>query len=292
MAVDKLQDRIRKLKNPSVIDLNMLPEHIPPHISERDTDFATAYSYCCEQILDGLQNVVPAVRLSMNAMMLYGGFGLQALSNLLRKARELGYYVFLDVPGAYSAIDAQRSADVLLDGANPFCFDALVLSDYIGSDGIRPFCDKLNDSEKDLFVLARTANKSAFELQDLLSGTRLMHMAAADVIGRYADAFLGRYQYSQIGVTGSATASDSLRNLRNGNPNLFLLVDGYDMSGANAKNCSAAFDALGHGAIVCAGTGVTAAWMQSPADAEDYVAQAVEAATRMCKNLTRYITIL
>ena len=32
MSVDKLQERIRKLKNPSVVDFNLLPEHIPPHI--------------------------------------------------------------------------------------------------------------------------------------------------------------------------------------------------------------------------------------------------------------------
>ena len=45
MSVDKLQERIRKGKNPSVIDFNMLPEHIPPHIHERDSYFVSAYEF-------------------------------------------------------------------------------------------------------------------------------------------------------------------------------------------------------------------------------------------------------
>ena len=51
MSVDKLQEKIRKLKNPSVLDFNMLPEHIPPHIREDDNYFASAYEYFCTQLL-------------------------------------------------------------------------------------------------------------------------------------------------------------------------------------------------------------------------------------------------
>jgi hypothetical protein len=73
---------------------------------------------------------------------------------------------------------------------------------------------------------------------------------------------------------------------------LFLLVDGYDLPNANAKNCNLAFDKLGHGAVVCAGTGITAAWNDETNDGVDYVVRAVEAAERMKKNLLRYTTVL
>ena len=32
MSIDLLQERIRKMKNPAVLDFSILPEHIPSHI--------------------------------------------------------------------------------------------------------------------------------------------------------------------------------------------------------------------------------------------------------------------
>jgi microcompartment protein CcmK/EutM len=61
---------------------------------------------------------------------------------------------------------------------------------------------------------------------------------------------------------------------------MFLLVDGSDYSGANAKNCSAAFDKLGHGAVVCAGSSITAAWQEEHSAQVDAVTSAVQAAER------------
>jgi len=78
--------------------------------------------------------------------------------------------------------------------------------------------------------------------------------------------------------------------LRSKYPEMFLLVDGYDYSGANAKNCSFAFDRLGHGAIVCAGSSIIGAWKEETE--ADPLAAAVSAVERMKKNLTRYVTIL
>ena len=90
----------------------------------------------------------------------------------------------------------------------------------------------------------------------------------------------------------SKLPASSLRNLREKYKNLFLLIDGYDYSNSNAKNCSFAFDKLGHGAIACAGRGITVAWDTDTSEGTDYIAQVVEAAERMKKNLLRYITVL
>ena len=90
----------------------------------------------------------------------------------------------------------------------------------------------------------------------------------------------------------SATAADSLRSLRGKYPGVFLLVDGYDYPAANAKNCAAAFDRLGHGAVVCSGSGIVCAWKQQEDGEANYLAHIVAAAERMKKNLTRYVTIL
>lgn len=292
MSIDHLQEKIRKLKNPAVIDFNLLPEHIPPHIQERDTFFVSAYEYYCTQLMEGLKELIPAVRFSLSMMALYGADGMVALEKLLRTAKELGYYVFLDCPDAKTHQDAQRTADLFLSETNPYAFDGLVLSTYIGSDAIRPYCEAMKKTDKDLFVVIRTPNKSAQELQDLLTGSRHVHLAAADVVSRFSETLTGKCGYSRVAAIMAANAPGSLQTLRSKHKAMFILVDGYDYTNANAKNCALAFDRLGYGAIVCAGTSVTAAWQTDVAQERQFVPMAVESVQRMKKNLTRYITIL
>ena len=292
MSIDKLQEKIRKFKNPSVVEFNVLPEHIPPHIPERNTYFPVGYEYFCTELMKGLKTTVPAVRFSLSAMSLYGADGILCLKNLLNTARVLGYYILLDVPDATGPLDAKRNAELLFhEGCAQLEFDGLVTGAYIGSDGLRPYCEKLKDCDKDIFVQVRTGNKSAAELQDLLTGSRLVHIAAADVVNRLAEPLVGRSGYSRVAAVAAASAPDSLKQLRSKYKSLFLLLDGYDYPSANAKNCSFAFDNLGHGAIACAGVSITAAWQNDPAREQEFVELAVEAAERMRKNLTRYVMI-
>lgn len=292
MSVDKLQERIRKLKNPSVVDFNMLPEHIPPHVQERESFFVTAYEYVCTELLQGLKEIVPAVRFSLGMLSLYGADGMVVLQKLLRTAKSLGYYVLLDAPDAFSRQDAVRGANILFGQDSDFAFDGLIVNAYIGSDSLRPYCDHLKETGKDLFAVARTSNKSAPELQDLLTGSRHVHMAAADMINRYSQSLEGRSGYSQVGAVAAASSASCLRNIRAAYKSMFLLLDGYDYPNANAKNCSNAFDKLGHGAAAIAGVSVTAAWQEQAVDELDFVELAAESAQRMKKNLLRYITIL
>ena len=292
MAIDKLQEKIRKMKNPSMVDFSVDRTAIAPHILEQEGSFAGAYERNCMEVMDALKAIVPAARFSLGHFSLMGAEGLHMLSKLTGYAKELGYYVLLDVPESYSFSGAEASASALLAVACSYAFDGLVVSAYAGSDALKPYVQRLKDSGKDLFVVLRTANKSAAELQDLLTGSRLVHMAAADIVKRYADALVGRSGYSQVAAIGPASVADVLKKLRGKYQNLFLLVDGYDYANANAKNCSYAFDKLGHGAIVCSGKGIIGAWDTDCYNGEDYLKFVVEAAERMKKNLLRYITVL
>ena len=170
--------------------------------------------------------------------------------------------------------------------------DGLIVGAYPGSDVIKPFLHYVTDGKKDLFAVVRTSNKSAPELQDLLTGSRLVHVAAADQINRFGADNTGKSGYARVAVVAGANAPESLRTLRSKYPRLFLMIDDMDYSGCNAKNCSYAFDKFGHGAVVCAGPSLTMAWKQAESDGTDYLQQALAAAERMKKNLTRYINIL
>ena len=288
MSVDILQEKIRKTKNPSMLELNLCPDELPPQFS-RD---AMGYGSFCRELLAGLKGVVPAVRVSFSSFALLGAAGLDQLTEVLKCAKELGYYVAMDAPELLSPKAASLTAQAVFGDNSQFVCDGLVISGYAGSDVIKPFLPYCKDGKKDIFVVARTANKSAPEIQDLLAGGRIVHAAAADHVNRYGADTAGKFGYTRVGILAAASSAESLRSLRAKYPKLFFLRDGYDYTNANAKNCSYAFDKFGHGAAACASTSITCAWTQSEGDGNDFITHAAAAAERMKKNLTRYVTIL
>lgn len=285
MSIEKLQEKIRKMKNPSIVDLTVTASQVPPHILQLEGDPAKASKRYCFELLEGLKGIVPAVRFSYSFYALMGAEALCNLQEMMTEAKKRGYYVLLDSVASVSVSVAEYAAKALMD----LPCDGVIVSAYAGSDVVSPFVERLKETGKSLFVVVRNANKSAAQLQDLMTGSRLVHMATADMVKRFGENRIGRSGYSQVAGVCAATSADSVRSLRSKYPNMFLLLDGYDFPSANAKNCSFAFDKLGHGAAVCAGESIVSAWKNGDTDA---VACAVDAAERMRKNLTRYTTIL
>lgn len=288
MSIDVLQEKVRRKKNPSMLELALPLSDMPPQFPQN----AAGYGAFCRELLQGVKDGIPAVRVSFSAFALLGPEGMQELEKTLSVAAELEYYVLLDAPEIASPMMAQMTAEMLLGENGQYPCDGLLISGYAGSDIIKPFLPYCQKGKKDLFVVVRTANKSASELQDLLSGSRLVHAAAADHVNRYGGGTEGRSGYAQVGVLAAASSAESLRTLRSKYPKLFLLLDGYDYPNANAKNCSHAFDKFGHGAVACGGTAISCAWKQAESDGTDWLDHALAAADRMKKNLTRYVTIL
>lgn len=288
MSVDTLQEKIRKSKNPTMLELCLGKEDIPPQIEEAG---AAACARYCRELLSGLKDTVSAVRVSFTAFALLGAEGLSALSEVLAFAKKQGYYVALDAPELLSPKTAAMTAEALLGADSAFSCDGLIISGYAGSDIIKPFLSYCKEGKKDIFVVARTANKSAPEIQDLLAGGRLVHAAAADHVNRYGADTAGKFGYTRVGLLAGASSAQSLRELRAKYPKLFILIDGADYPNANAKNCSFAFDKFGHGAAACVGSAICAAWKQAE-EGTDPIAAAVAAAERMKKNLNRYVTVL
>lgn len=285
MSVDRLQNKIRKLKNPSMVLFSLDSSAIPSVYQTTDNQIGNYRQYV-NALLAAFKDVVPAVRFDFGTFAAAGAEGLTALAELLNTASLMEYYVLLDAPVSYTPVGAALTAEQFAKNWN---FDGLLLNAYIGSDEVKPFVEQLSDNEKDLFLAMRTANKSASEIQDLLTGTRLVYTVVADMAKRMGEDIVARCGYSRIAGVGPATSADTLRQLRSKYPAMFLLIDGYDYSGANAKNCSVAFDKFGHGAVACAGDSILKAWQD---DSGDPVELAIGAAERMKKNLTRYVDIL
>lgn len=291
MSIDHLQNRIRKTKNPSVLEVRLDYTQIPPCYLPEENPIPRFREYILS-ILSRLKGFVPALRFDFSSFAISGSEGLDALTELMNAASAMDYYVIVDAPEILSPAAAQLVADGLFRVDSVFSCNAAVISSYLGSDGWKPFLPYCEKHDKDIFVAVRTGNKSAPELQDLLSGSRIVHAVAADHVNRYGAQCVGKSGYSRVSVMASASSTESLRSLRSKYSKLFLLVDGYDYPSANAKNCAAAFDKLGHGAAVCAGASITQAWMNESDNTENYLDCVMAAAERMKKNLGRYVTVL
>lgn len=290
MSIDRLQSKIRKMKCPIVLDFQMDVSLIPESILAEEKSFLKAFGRYAVELMDALRDVVPAVRFNFSEFAVCGVDGIAALSSLLNQARKLGYYTLMNAPEALTAQAANSYAKALLAEDCQWQADGLVLSQFIGTDAIKPYvAQKCKD--KSLFAIVRTGNKSGPEMQDLITGGRLVHMAQADLINRLAEPNLGRSGFCSLGVMASATNSTSLLNLRSKFKYLFILIDGFDSSNANAKNCAAAFDNLGHGAAVCVGSSILGAWKEGEGE-KTFTEAALQSAERIKKNMSRYITVL
>lgn len=279
MSIDVLQNKIRKLKNPAALVLAPAQAQIPEGMELE--------GYCCA-LLEALRERIGAVRVDPAAFLLLEG-GPEALPGILKKAKALGYYILVDWTAIESPAQAKRSAQQILQGERWSC-DGAVISGYPGTDTIKPWF-KATANKKDLFVVVKTANKSGSEVQDLQTGGRFVYTAVADLASWTGENAVERCGYSRIGLVAGAYNAATLRTLREKYPKSFLIVDGVDEPGCNAKNVSYAFDKLGHGALVCASHSLFAAW-QDAEEGTDPVTAAVEAAERMKRNIARYVTVL
>lgn len=292
MSIDLLQMKMKKLNNTLMINLSVEPEMLPPEILQTHEDICNAYFDYGSRLLAGLKGEAAAIRFSLMDFVLLETKGVSVLSRLMKRAASLGFYTLLDAYGISSAVSAKHTADRIWGEGSKLNCDGMLISGYFGSEIIKPFVPYCENQKKDLFVMVRSPNRSSSEIQDLLIGSRTVHMAAADYVNRFGGKTTGKYGFSRIGIAVSATSGDSVRILRAKYPQLFMVIDGMEVTGANAKNASYGFNNLGHGAIVCVGSSVTCAWKEEEYKELDFVQASVEAARRIQKKIGRYVTVL
>ena len=243
--------------------------------------------------------MVPAVKVQSACFDVLGSAGTAAMQEILAYARDLGYYVLLDSMRGDVTDIAQRCAQAVFGtveeagpGYQPYPCDAITVNGYLGGDSIKPFLPYCRDGGKSLFILVKTSNRSSVEVQDLLSGGRLVHTAMADLVNRWGGELWGKYGYSQVAAVVGAPYPEILRSLRAKYDRMFFLVPGYGAQGGTAKSVQHAFDRFGHGAVVCAARSILGAWKKDGGEGRDYVERAVQAAEKMKKDLGKYIVVM
>ena len=289
VSVDALQEKIRKKKNPTVVAMDLREDLLPEACrTAADGDLADAYLAYGTEALEALAPVVPAVKFNTAYYAVLGAAGATVLERLCQKAAELGFYVMAETNRCDPAPAAELAARRCFVGLGA---DAVCLSAFTGSDGVGPYLPYCRNGEKSVFLLARTGNKSAREVQDLLSGDRVIHTVMMDLAMRWSTDLFEKSGYSSIGVVLGPSSAHALQTLRQRYDRLFFLVPGHGVQSLPPRDLRFAFDKFGHGAVVEAAGGILDAWQRAE-NGDDPIRRVVAAAEKLRDDLTRHVTVI
>ncbi len=159
--------------------------------------------------------------------------------------------------------------------------DAVTLNPYLGVDSIRPF---LVHPGKAAFVLCRTSNPSAGELQDLQSNGQPLYQSVASLIK----------QWNTIGTCGAvvgATYPEEMEIVRKimGDDVLFLIPGIGAQGGDVEKTVKAGINSAGTGAIINSARGIIYAGAKAEADTlDEWAGAARDVAVTLRDEINRY----
>jgi len=274
---DRLFDAVKGRKTSLVVGLdpvyNRLPSAIRSHRQMNDEFDANAavdaiFDFCT-QAMRIVAPMIPAVKINIAFFEKYLWEGVETYYALISEADDLGLEVIGDVKRGDIGHTAELYAAAHLENPelagleDTLAPDAITINGYIGTDGIEPFAEMATKQGKGLFVLVRTSNPSAAEIQDFADTEgRKMYERLAEVVGRIANNAerIGNNGYSNVGMVVGGTAPEITTALRQKYDKVWFLVPGYGSQGASAADCVRFCKPDGTGALINASRSIIYAY--------------------------------
>jgi orotidine-5'-phosphate decarboxylase len=274
---DRLFDAVKGRKTSLIVGLDPVYSRLPSAIrshremnDEFDANAAVdAIFDFCTQTMRIVAPMIPAVKINIAFFEKYLWEGIETYYSLISEADDLGLEVIGDVKRGDIGHTAELYAAAHLENPelagleDTLAPDAITINGYTGTDGIEPFAEMATKQGKGLFVLVRTSNPSAAEIQDFADTEgRKMYEKLAEVVGRIAGKTerIGNTGYSNIGMVVGGTAPDVTTALRQRYDNMWFLVPGYGSQGASAADCVRFCKPDGSGALINASRSIIYAY--------------------------------
>src|SRR5205085_1654779 len=173
--------------------IDLLPPELVTGLKPGRSGRARAYQRFCEGVIEAVADEAVAVKPQVAFFEALGGYGLTALERVCAAATEHGLLVIADAKRGDIGSTAQAYAEAWLaprDGEPPVA-DALTVSPYMGGDSVEPFLAACG-AGAGVFVLARTSNPGAADLQDAqMADGRPLWERTAELIAGWGAAFVG-----------------------------------------------------------------------------------------------------
>ncbi len=204
---------------------------LDPHGSELPEPTAAAARDFCLRIIKAAAPYAAAFKPNAAFFEVYGPEGWAALKQVIDAVRQESQRqgshipVILDAKRGDIASTAEAYARSAFENLGADC---ITLSPYLGRDSIEPF---IQDRERGVFLLCKTSNPGAGDLQDVMvdepGGDRLpLHLHVARLAREWNT--LGN-----IGLVVGATYPQTLEQVRAAAPGLWFLVPGVGAQGGD-----------------------------------------------------------
>ncbi len=233
----RLADAMRARDSIICIGLDPEPDRIPSSLGAGPQ----AALRFLRRIVHGTSDVACCYKPNLAFFERYGSAGVDVLALTLQAIPD-DIPVILDGKRADVPNTSVAYAEALFDR---FHADAATVSPYIGYDAIAPFCDRGY-----AFVLARTSNPGARDVQDLLVDGRPLYE-------RVVEGAVSRFPAERCGFVVGSTYPMEARRLRELAPDRLFLMPGVGAQGGDAGEAvRAALDRGGGGVVLSASRSV------------------------------------
>ena len=287
---DRLTDRARRLETPVCVGIDPRYEALPQELRRRAREVkpdparaaAWAYTELAKSVIEAVEHYACAIKPQAAFFEALGAPGYEAFGRTIAFARDHGLVTIADMKRGDIGSTSEAYARAVFGGQaldadviEGLGADAVTVNPYFGTDGVSPFIDLCESRERGVFVLVRTSNPSARELQELmvlpaepgegglpaatLRSSSLRSTSAAgeplfcrvaELVDDWGSSRLGKCGYSCVGAVAGATSPGALSQIRAMLPRSILLVPGYGAQGGGADDVAPAFDSKGEGAVV------------------------------------------
>lgn len=274
-AADKLLKKIIEKGNPVCVGLDPQVEYFPKFLKE---EFKEKYGETKQgvaemifefnkRIIDSVFDLAPVVKPNIAFYEKYGSEGMRAFERTVDYARSKELIVVEDAKRndigntAAAYVEGHLGEIELFDKKEKgFYVDWLVVNCYHGFDSIEPFLEVCRKFDKGIFVLIKTSNPSASEIQNLKVGKKFLYEKVGLLAKKWGSGLIGKMGYSSVGMVVGATYPKEAIRLRKINKKAIFLVPGYGAQGGRPDDLKYYFNKDGLGAIVNSSRKITYAY--------------------------------
>jgi orotidine-5'-phosphate decarboxylase len=232
---------------------------------------ALAVAIHCKLAIEATAEQCLAVKFQVACFERLGAHGWAALADVVERAREQGLLVIADAKRGDIDVSAKAYGQAFF-GETPTPFgpvaglgvDALTASPLLGGDSLAPLVDAARAAAGGLFVLVRTSNPGAADVQgEQLGSGGTVSERLARLVASFASpgAPIG-----DIGAVVGATAPEWLERLRAAMPSAPFLLPGVGAQGGRVEDLAAAFAPGRAGGLVSASRGIVGAYEREGGD--------------------------
>ncbi len=246
MIIDKLYEQVEQ-KGFVCVGLDSHLDYIPKSIKEKYENLSDVIFEYNKQIIDATDDIVAIYKPQIAYYEVHGIEGLKAYKKTVQYLREKGLLSIGDIKRGDISSTAKEYAKAHFEG--DFETDFITINPYMGMDSVTPYIDYLKTGEKGIFVLLRTSNPGAKDIECVDHDGKPLYFHVGDQLKEIADTLVGEKGYSSLGFVVGATHGEEAKEIRQRYDNIFFLLPGYGAQGAKAEDIRQYLDEFNGGVV-------------------------------------------